>query len=144
MRFADIVEREGGKMGVSKSSMVELVQTFMIFNRKKNFILRKKPEIPDIFGKRSNDRFDLLIRKYGKPEYNSREGQAQINEFGRASFPTGEVFVIDAKMGDVIKYGEKVRYIGISRGNHYYIHEDNELLMGDMAHASFPRNGNGN
>lgn len=99
------------------------------------FIKKKKP----LINPKADKKFNSLVQKYGKPEYDSREGEACINGYGVAVFPSGEQFVIDAKTGNIIARTKDVRYIGNSRGLHFYIHQDHELLMGDSAKPSFPR-----
>lgn len=99
----------------------------MIFFQKK----KKKVETT------GNKKFDFLVEKYGYPSKEGVDGGALVDGFGRAHFPTGEQFVIDAKTGKILTFNESVRYVGVSRGLHFYLHKDNDLLIGDKAKASF-------
>jgi hypothetical protein len=125
------------EMVLSGKKLVEFLSARMILFLKK----KKRPTVtlPEIFGKRSNTQFDALVKRYGEPEYDVKDGQPHVSQYGVAVFPSGEQFVIDAKTGEVLKRNERVRYIGVSKGFHFYIHEDHELLIGDHAKPSFPR-----
>lgn len=106
----------------------------MIFERKKKIV----PKIPFTFGKRKS-LYSEKVEEYGEPAYESRDGEPQITGYGVAVFPDGSAFVKDAKTGEVVKRTESIRYIGQSKGLHFYLSEGQELLIGDQAKPSFPR-----
>lgn len=138
------VERFAATVGMSSEAVVVDPVALLVSLKKRKLRFgfaktKRSSNVPAIYGKRLNPRWQSLVARFGEPEHDSRDGEPAINGYGMAVFPSGEKFVIDAKSGEIIERTERVRYIGISRGMHFYIHEDNELLIGDHAIPSFPR-----
>jgi len=93
-----------------------------------------------IFTRKKLSRYFSLVKEYGEPQIGALTGDACINGYGIAIFPTGEQFVQDARTGAFLPRDRKVRYMGSQSNLHFYIDDTKPMKKTDqIKFASFPR-----